>query len=81
MPEEMIESIQPEEYEYAVKSLGIGPDGNLWVRTGIYDQPVFRIYSASTGEFMNTAALNSTEDCSDMDIFVSPNGLIRLREG
>ena len=78
MPEEMIESIQPEKYEYAVNSLGIGPDGNLWVRTGIYDQPVFRIYSASTGEFMNTAALNSTEDCSDMDIFVSPNGFTAL---
>lgn len=79
MPEEMIENMQPEEYEYAVTSLGIGPDENLWVRTGIYDQPVFRIYDSSTGQFIQTAALRDTEDSAEMDILVTPNGFTGLR--
>ena len=79
MPEEMIENMQPEEYEYAITSLGIGPDENLWVRTGIYDQPVFRIYDSSTGQFIQTAALRNTGDSAEMDILVTPNGLTGLR--
>lgn len=80
MPEEMLQSIQPEEFEYAVTSLAIGPDGELWVGTGAYNRPLFRIYSAVTGSYLRTAALDSMENCGNLTIHVSPWGFTALRE-
>lgn len=46
---------QPEPFRNMVTDLGIGPDGNLWVRNGTYDRPVFDIYDTSEGELIGRA--------------------------
>lgn len=77
-PEEMIESMQPEEYRYALTSLAIGPQGNLWAGTGVYGFPLFRVYHRETGEFLYTAALETGENTGELMVFVNQWGFTAL---
>lgn len=57
-PDSMHEIFEPETYYYAISTIGIGPDGNLWVGLGYYSRPVFRVYNPQNGQYEFTAALD-----------------------
>ena len=71
-PDFMVESYEPDPFRYAIGSLGIAPDGNLWVGSGLYNHPVFRVYDPLNGEYLFTAALESPAE--SLDYTVQMNG-------
>lgn len=78
MPDSFLNSIGPEPYYYAITSLGVGPDGNLWVALGIYGHPVFRVYDPNSGEYLFTAALECPENKRELSIIMNKWGFIAL---
>jgi hypothetical protein len=78
MPEAMIESMQPDEFKLAITTLGIAPDGNLWVGLGAYSHPVFRVYDSGSGEYLFTAALESPESHRNLTVTMNSLGFTAL---
>lgn len=77
-PDFMVESYEPSPYRYAIGSLGIAPDGTLWVGLGVYNHPVFRVYDAATGDFLYTAALENPENPRDFTVGMNRWGFTAL---
>lgn len=77
-PDFMVETYEPEPFRYAISSLGIAPDGNLWVGTGIHNHPVFRVYDPGTGEYLFTAALEITDDLRDLTVQMNQWGFTAM---
>ncbi len=77
-PEHVIESLITEPFYNAISSIGIGPDGNLWVCLGYYDSPVFKVYDPSDGSFLYNAALSNRERHGDLRIIVNRWGITAL---
>ena len=67
-PDFMVETYEPEPFRYAIVSLGIAPDGNLWVGQGSYNHPVFRVYDHLTGDYLFTTALEMTGETRDLTV-------------
>lgn len=78
MPDSMLNSIEPDPFYYAIISLGIGPNGNLWVALGYYDHPVFRVYTTHNGEYLFTAALEYPESKRNLSVTINKWGFIAL---
>jgi len=70
-PEFMVNSYQPDPFLFAIGSMGIAPDGNLWVAQGVYGSPVFRVYNPATGEFLFTAALEVGDEERDITVMMN----------
>ncbi|MCK4671314.1 MAG: 6-bladed beta-propeller [Candidatus Aegiribacteria sp.] len=76
--ESLLDSFEPETYRYSISSMSIGPDGNLWVGQGIYRHPVFRIYDPQNGDYLFTAALDSTEKKSQLLVMMNRWGITAM---
>jgi len=74
----MVETYEPEPFRYAIVSLGIAPDGNLWVGQGSYNHPVFRVYDHLTGDYLFTAALELTGGTRDLTVQMNQWGFIGI---
>jgi hypothetical protein len=77
-PDFMVESYEPDPYRYAIGSLGIAPDGTLWVGMGVYNHPVFRVYDAATGDYLYTAALENPDNPRDLTVGMNRWGFTAL---
>lgn len=69
---------EPEPYRYAITSLGVDGDGNIWVRRGWETCPWFDVWSPS-GEKLFTASLSSegnADRCADYTFEVDAHGLL-----
>lgn len=77
-PDFMVESYEPDPYEYSIGSLGIAPDGNLWVGLGIYNHPVFRVYDPASGDYLFTAALEGSDGESDLTVQMNQWGFTAI---
>ncbi len=77
-PDFMVDSYEPSRYRYAITSLAIAPDGTLWVGLGTYNHPVFRVYDASTGEYLYTAALENPETPRDLTVTMNRWGFTAM---
>lgn len=65
-PDSMHDIFEPEAYYYAISTIGIGPDGNLWVGLGYHSRPVFRVYNPQNGQYEFTAALDCDRNLTVM---------------
>jgi hypothetical protein len=74
----MLESFQPNEFKFAIASLDIAPDGNLWVGLGAYGHPVFRVYDPDSGEYLFTAALEHPENPRNLSVMMNSLGFTAI---
>jgi len=77
-PDFMVETYEPEPFRYAIGSLGISPDGNLWVGLGTYNHPVFRVYDPRTGDYLFTAALEVTGEERELTVQMNQWGFTAI---
>jgi hypothetical protein len=77
-PDFMVETYEPEPFRYAISSLGVAPDGNLWVGMGTYNHPVFRVYDSLTGDYLFTAALEITDETRDLTVQMNQWGFTAI---
>lgn len=77
-PDFMVETYEPEPFRYAISSLGIAPDGNLWVGLGTYNHPVFRVYDPVTGDYILTAALEVSGETRDLTVQMNQWGFTAI---
>mgnify|MGYP001128130589 CR=1 FL=1 len=69
---------EPEPYRYAIASLGVDGDGNIWAQRGWETCPFFDVWSPS-GEKLFTVSLSSEADayrCADYTFAVGAHGLL-----
>ncbi len=78
IPDSWLDSFEPEPFHYAISSLGIAPDGNLWVGLGYYSHPVFSVYDPHSGEYLFTAALECPENKRKLSVIMNRWGFTAL---
>ena len=69
---------QPEPYRYAISSLGVDGEGNIWVRRGWETCPVFDVYSREGRKLMEVsfAREEDAERCAEYTFVVAPEGIL-----
>lgn len=75
-PTQMADSFQLEEYKVFIGGLEIDNKNRLWVLSGLYDTPVYRVYNCDTGEFLFTAALRADETHEDLTLSINSHGIM-----
>lgn len=69
---------QPEPYRDMVQELDIGPDGNLWVRTGKESYPFFDIFDTNSGDLVGHTVF--PEEGFTWSTEVCKNGILAWEE-
>ncbi len=77
-PAEMADNFQIEEYKVFINQLEVDNKDRLWVLTGFYDIPVYRVYDCVTGDFLFTAALRTDENHENIVPSINRYGIAGL---
>ncbi|MCK5130660.1 MAG: 6-bladed beta-propeller [Candidatus Sabulitectum sp.] len=76
IPTEIADSFQLEEYKVFIGGLEIDNKNRLWVLSGLFDTPVYRVYDCDTSEFLFTAALRADESHENLALSINSYGIM-----
>lgn len=74
-PAHIVNNFNAQKYYYAINSIGIGPDSNLWVSLGFTAFPTFLVYSSTDGTYLYSAVLENHSHVEDMLVFPTKYGI------
>lgn len=74
IPTSMLESFSPEKYKQAITGLYVDSENRLWVQSGSYNTPIFRVYDCETGDFLFTGGIYSTSIQNELIVCINKYG-------